>query len=253
MDRPQKGVVVTVNNLDEETEMEATKRDVSNISGTFNKLGFKVETPQKNLLQCEMSDLIRTLEREDYSEFNIFVLFIISHGIAGDLIICKDSPKDEYGKFIDKKAFEVGEFVQSLSRNESLNGIPKLLFFECCRGTNINYFTTKSATKARPATNGTSFPLGSDIFIGFSTVSGFTSSTNRESSPFIHHLLQVVREKYEKESLINIFQATQARMSSGPLSRVQDGWTMQMAEMRSTLRTQLYFNQTGNSLKSCNL
>jgi len=59
MSRPKKGTVVTINNLD--NEMEATKKDVWNISDTFTSIGFDVEKASINLKHFQMKEIIDSL------------------------------------------------------------------------------------------------------------------------------------------------------------------------------------------------
>ena len=59
MSRPKKGIVVTINNLDD--EMEATKKDVRNIGDTFTSIGFDVEKASINLKHFQMKEIIDSL------------------------------------------------------------------------------------------------------------------------------------------------------------------------------------------------
>ena len=88
-DRVKKGVVFCVNNVDR--EFPNTRDDVDNVKTTFSDLGFDIETPRTDLRHQELTIFVQNLKEKDFSQFNIFVLFVLSHGSSGDIISCWDS------------------------------------------------------------------------------------------------------------------------------------------------------------------
>ena len=55
-------------------------QDVNLIQSTLGELGFEVESARLNLRQHELEFLISKIRETDFSKFNIFILFVLSHG-----------------------------------------------------------------------------------------------------------------------------------------------------------------------------
>jgi hypothetical protein len=92
--------------------------------------------------------------------------------LPGDKIVCSSG------------AFDIDIFVDSLSKNTTMNGYPKILIFDFCRGNTIDVGVTKSGNHIPPK-----IPFGSDIFIGFATAKGSASATAPTGSQF-HNILR---------------------------------------------------------------
>ena len=221
--RPKAGVCFIINNLD--AKIKATRMDVNNIKEAFETAGFQVEAPKINLSDAEMALFIRDLRRRNMSDFNVFCLFVLSKGVPGHQVV----PAEE-----TSAVFEVAELAEALSMNPSLDGIPKLMFFEC------RVPSTPSMILVQPSSS-----MGSDIFIGFST-SGFTPETNKHSSSFVAQLTKSLKENFSKLTFMRIFQQVQYRISSSPVNTGNSqGWTSKTPEMRSTLWKELLFLNPG--------
>ncbi len=121
----------------------------------------------------ELTMFMATLSERDFSSFNMFVLLVISHGSNGDVICCWDSSYNV--------SHTIDEIVDKISSNSTLEGCPKLFFFHCCRGSTTDIIGTLDATKDLKKFSETN-PKGGDIFTGYATARGITSSSH---SPFI--------------------------------------------------------------------
>ena len=224
--RPKAGICFIINNLD--AQIKATRKDVNNIKEALETVGFQVEAPKINLSDAEMALFIRDLRRRDMSSFNVFCLFVLSRGVPG---------YQTYPARATTASFDVAELAEALGLNPSLEGIPKLMFFECRVLGKISETPTKSF----------STPMGSDFFIGFST-SGFTSETNKYPSPFINQVTKTLKEVSGKESFSRIYHLVQHRLSSSPINTTSSRhWPIQTPEMRSTLWKELFFPTQGKA------
>ena len=225
MSRPKAGLCITINNLD--SEIFATRMDVNNIKEAFETAGFQVEAPKVNLSDAEMALFIRDLRRRNMSDFNVFCLFVLSQGDPGRQVVPTGATT---------AVFEVAEFAEALSQNQSLEDIPKLMFFEC----RINSYLAEIQTDP-PS------PMEPDIFIGFST-SGFTPETNKHSSPFVVQLTKSLKENFGKLTFMKIFQQVQCRISMSPINTGNSQcWISKTPEMRSTLWKELFFPTQGKA------
>ena len=158
MDRENIGLAIIINNL--HLEQPQTRNDVKNLEETFKKIGVEVKKPKLNQDKKELEVLADELATDDFSTYNAVFLVIISHGRAGDLVVCQD--RQTY--------FDSNIFAEKLCKNASLVGQPKILLFDFCRGDELNEGETKSTYLRR-------IPHGSDVFIGHATTKGYVSIT----------------------------------------------------------------------------
>jgi hypothetical protein len=238
MTRDQIGLAFIINNLDsDEKQQTQARNDVKKLEETFKKIGVKIDTPnRKNQDKKELEDFAETLATADFNAYNAVFLVIISHGIDGDLIACQ--VKDTY--------FDSKIFVEKLSENTTLVGQPKILLCDFCRGDSVNEgVEVKSISMTR-------IPIGSDLFVGHATTSGNVSVTRSKSSPFIEAFCEQVQLLYQSTSFLNIFQRVQQKVSeiSSQVSK-RDGTScnvMQIPELKSTLRMDLFLLKAGRKL-----
>ena len=233
LDRAKKGVAIIINNL--HNEQPGTQTDVTSLEKMFQVINVQVESVRKNQSQAQLDTLSKELEDKDLQNVNLFFLAVISHGILGDKIKCS-SGKDE-------AFFDLEEFVVSLGKNQTMIGYPKILIFDCCRGDDMDIGQLKHSIHTR-------IPSGSDIFIGFATTKGRASATLKSGSPFTENFCKCIEESYDKKTFINIFQDVQWAVSKDR-TRVVDFTkgvicdSMQVPEMRSTLRQPLFLLDEG--------
>ena len=236
LDRAKKGVAIIINNL--HNEQPGTQTDVTSLEKMFQVINVQVESVRKNQSQAQLDTLSKELEDKDLQNVNLFFLVVISHGILGDKIKCHSGEDDAF--------FDLEEFVKSLGKNQTMIGFPKILIFDCCRGEDVDIGQLKQLK--RPIH--TRIPSGSDIFIGFATTKGRASVTGNSGSPYIEHFCKCVESSYNKKQFIIIFQDVQQAVSKQK-SKVLDYTkgvicdSMQVPEMRSTLRQPLFLLNEG--------
>ena len=231
LDRPQKGLALIINNL--HNEQKATRKDVEKLEKMFEKINVQTEETKINQSQSQLRTTCAGLKSRNFEDYNIFFLVVLSHGDRGDKIKCHHSGY-----------FDVEEFVESLSKNVTMIGYPKFLFFDFCRGNNINVGELKvEDPKFR-------IPFGSDIFIGFATTTGYASVTAADGSPFIAALCSSMEKLYNQKTFNYIFQEVQSIVSKQSTiifepSKNSTSDAMQVPESRSTLRNHLYLMEKG--------
>ena len=229
LDRPKKGLALIINNL--HNEQKATRKDVTKLEVMFQRINVHVDPVKIDQDQNELSAIAEDLKVKDMISFNLFFLVVISHGLEGDKIKCNSG------------AVDVELFVESLVKNKSMTGYPKILIFDCCRGDEPNIGQIKATASPR-------IPFGSDIFIGFATTKGYASVTMATGSPFINAFCNTIEKSFDKEQFITIFQEVQFIVSQ-EINRIQVPIkeaagvhsildAVQVPESRSTLRKQLY-------------
>ena len=235
LDRPLKGLACIINNL--HNEQKATRGDVTNLEKMFKKLNITHEV-KINLGKDELNTLANDLKDKNLSSYNLYYLVVLSHGVSGDRIVCQNGTATS--------TFDIEFFVESLAKNKSMTGYPKILIFDFCRGGNVNLGELRAAVTTPPK-----IPVGSDIFIGFATTSGYAAVTGSTGSPFIDAFCESVERLFNKEQFICIFQEVQ-NVVSQRVTRVREPTkgaildAMQVPELRSTLRKQLYLLDESN-------
>jgi len=213
--RPQKGIAFIINNL--HFKQKETRIDVDRLKTMFKIINVQVDFDKHDQDKDKLNAIAYELKNKDMSSYNLCFLVVISHGSQGDKIECSDGT-----------AFDIDLFVESLGENESMVGYPKILIFDFCRGDEVNVGRTKATPCARR------IPFGADIFIGFSTSEGYTSSTSPTGSPFINAFCTCIEKSYDKMPFLNIFQEVQD-MTSQTVTRVRD----QKYEVKDAMQVQL--------------
>ncbi len=110
-------------------------------------------------------------------DFNLIFVVVISHGLLGDKI------RGSCGG-----VFNMETLIESLSKNQSMIGYPKIFIFDFCRGSEVNLGELKVASHSR-------IPVGSDVFIGFATSSGCASATSPTGYQFHQKVYQLLYPK----------------------------------------------------------
>ncbi len=67
---------------------------MKNLQNLFRGIpGVDVEPVLKDLTLPELKGFSKRLEEKDFNDFNSVMIFVISHGKKGDIIICSDEEK----------------------------------------------------------------------------------------------------------------------------------------------------------------
>ena len=120
------GYCVIINNMKFDwpnTDLDGDIEDEQKLTALFTALGFKVKVHQ-DLKAEEMKATV-----EEYSCKNhkgrVFILIILSHGGAGDVVIGTDGE--------EVKVHKLQEYFHT-TNCPSLAGVPKVFFIDACRG-----------------------------------------------------------------------------------------------------------------------
>ena len=104
-------------------DRQGSEHDVSTVKKLFEELGFEVTT-KENLTKDKLLSELYTMAREDHSRYDCFVLWLMSHG-EKDFVYGTDGEKIKLDKVRE---------LFSNSSCSSLDGKPKVVFTQACRG-----------------------------------------------------------------------------------------------------------------------
>ena len=213
-------------------EREGSEQDVEAIRKFCDEAGFDVNQTSmktKNLKACEMYDLCSEMALRNFSRYDAFVCFILSHGSEGGI----------YG--VDDKTITVDDIVTNFKTCETLAGKPKLFFIQACQGRNQDSGINVDAD-SHPVGQPVAplrLPSGSDVLLAHSTVAGYEAYRNRQAgSWFIRTLMEKLEENAHKMHLMDIL--TLVNNTIAGLSTSDN--LKQMPCQTTTLTKFVYFN-----------
>ena len=205
-----------------------SEKDIEMLEKLFGALDFKVKI-ERNLKREEIFKVLDNISDEDHSNYDCFVLCLMSHGSEGFV----------YGADGERVLLETVRNLFSNSRCSTLNGKPKLFVIQASRGNDID----KGAVKAgNPVTEGDIsipqiIPDQADMLMAYSTVSGYASFRNlRYGSNFIRCLVEVFREKAGHEDALSML-----TMVNDSISSMGEVRFKQVGQPTSTLTKKLFF------------
>ncbi|KFB49999.1 caspase short class (AGAP012544-PA) [Anopheles sinensis] len=117
---PSRGRALLINY---EHDRPGSVKDTKDVYHVLEKLQFAV-TVATNLKERELMDLLEKESKEDHTNSDCFVMVVMAHGTAPDMIKIMD------GYFAMDRLWK--DFVGNLC--SSLKGKPKLFFIQSCRG-----------------------------------------------------------------------------------------------------------------------
>lgn len=275
MTRVPCGYAVIINNAEFENNIEpilesreGSEVDVARMTELFEWLQFKVVVYRNRTAEEVESTVRRYRVDVDHSNFDCFVLFLMSHGFK-DGIFGSDN----------KKVF-MDNIRRQLTADEcySLANKPKLIFVQACRGGGIDkgFLVTDSPLSQGVANtshevSGDSFPTSTprnlsptcdygqyhipdidvrwipkdaDIFITYASTANHTALRNSVTGGwFVTQLYEVVRKYAKKEDLQSMITKVTGQVSAIK-GRIKDttGYSMQCPEHTGNLRKKLFFN-----------
>lgn len=240
-----RGIALIINNKKFTTMKQRSGTDVDcrNLENVFKQLGFNVMV-HRDLKGREIQQILTQLSRHNHSQFDGFILTILSHGIEGAIY-----GTDEYLVKIDDL---IGYF--SSDRCPTLSGKPKLFFLQACRGERFDAGVeatdgrsvgpegdqgdqaTQAAQAAQPdipeaelvkkmleleldstdsfASAKSKMPSQSDMLLAYATVPGYVSWRNSErGSWFIQALCEVIVEHSRQEDLLSMITMVNGRVA----------------------------------------
>lgn len=176
---------------------------------------------------------------------NFIAVFIMSHG-------GKIASGDEFIESADHKRVKTKDILRLFDNDKApkYQGIPKLVFFQCCRGSTLDQGVedvTSAMARAQIGSyvqtddGGRWLPTSSDILVAYSTHNGFKSFRNEQlGSWFISAIVNVFSKWSHQEHVLDMMTCVNyaVKEMSG---RVQTGELCKaMSEVRHCLTKKLY-------------
>ena len=191
------GFVLVINNylFPQRLNVERTGSDddVKNLTNLFDDFGFRSRI-HCNLTGGEMLRLLTDTAQKDFSRYDCFVCVILSHGSRDGI----------YGT--DDEAINIAVITSLFRRDEcpSLEGKPKILLIQACRGNQRDIVPVESDGDPVVFSN-PSLPADADFLICFSSAPGHQSYRQPLlGSWFISALFDVFSEHAEKEHIMDM-------------------------------------------------
>ncbi|XP_046564976.1 caspase-8-like [Haliotis rubra] len=161
--------------------------DVDNLTELFTKLQFTINL-QTDLTSVDMMKKLKEYAEQDHTEYDAFVCCILTngtdYGVAGS-----------DGKIV--KVQDLSSLFHA-SKCPTLAGKPKLFFIQASRGGNF------MSELIQDDQSDISTADEADIFIGHSTVQGYTSSRNTKyGSYFIGSLVKTLDNHSDQQDLLS--------------------------------------------------
>lgn len=234
-DKTEKPKVLVIANYKFEVsvELKGHKKDLKNLEDMW-KSEFKTHffgktnlTAKDILTECEdFSELLNGKER-------YCAVFILSHGIFGDRILGTDEEDVSFDDILSN--FD--------NKNIKLHGIPKLFFFQCCRGDVIDKGVPASVAALSGIHQAETLPEVSDTLIMFATQRDKVSFVDSDGSWVVKELMNVFREYHQKEDVTSMLTIVNKRISKKEVQLAQKDpgivGAKCMSEYRSTLTAKL--------------
>ena len=234
-----------------------SEEDVRQIEGLFTRLDFSVQK-EEDLSKKQLEDLLGHVTRQDHSNYDCFVLWLMSHGSSGE-VLCSDN-----------RMMPIQEIHDMFNKCKTLSGKPKLFFIQACRGVKkdegVNVSVDHDASspyrankiiesnKADPVIQ-LKIPSNSDFLYSFSTVDHYVSYRHPKlGSHYVRCFVEAFREHVAHEHILDILTVVNHKVSKMKATRpssVNENETKtfkQMSEVRHTLRKKIHI-----STHSCGL
>lgn len=183
MSRDPRGLCLIINNLefhDKTKNRYGGEFDEQKLTDLFIDLSFEVYT-KNDLKSDEIMDITEEYASKDHTDFDAFVMIVMTHGGDGDAI---------YG-VKGKAKISVADLMAQFqfTKCPSLANKPKIFIFQTCRGSlNEGIFPPRGSDRymADAMTNDSTLvfsatPLEADFLLAFATVPGYVSWRDEES------------------------------------------------------------------------
>ena len=166
-------------------------------------------TTKENLTKGELLGELDAMAREDHSRYDCFVLWLMTHGDE-DFV---------YG------TLEIVRELFSNSSCSSLDGKPKVVFTQACRGDGEEFVASDWPSPTRASQKSLPLPDGAKptnqvshsrahFLEAYSTVDGFYSYRNeKRGSYFVQCLVEVFRERVAHDDLDTMLIEVNRRLS----------------------------------------
>lgn len=189
-----RGYCVIINNVnfnDPTKNRPGAEKDEDRLRNLFSDLQFNVMV-EKNLTKQQMEELAAWYGGEDHTQFNAFVMIVMSHGEENDCILG-----------IDDSSTKVKDLMMKFQETRclSLKNKPKVFIIQTCRGS-----SSRSPADNSQAVQSTSIlvdnelcetdlstdstlprsvvPTEADFLLAFATVPGYVSYRNTKDGTY---------------------------------------------------------------------
>ncbi|XP_039277581.1 caspase-1 isoform X2 [Nilaparvata lugens] len=184
MNHKSRGLAIIFNHekfdSDSLKQRNGTNVDADNLKNTLTRLGFSVAV-FKDYLCHQVENVLIEASKEDHSDFDCFVVAVLSHGEHG-IIYAKDhayKPEILWTKF-------------SADNCKTLAGKPKLFFIQACQGDKLDGGIKMTQTDSSSTYK---IPVHADFLIAYSTIPQYYSWRNTaRGSWFVQALCSVLDE-----------------------------------------------------------
>ena len=234
---------------------QGSAKDIEMLTKLFGALDFKVKI-ERNPKKEEIIKVLDDISNEDHSEYDCFVLCLMSHGLEGFV----------YGADGKEVLLEDVCGFFSNSRCRTLKGKPKLFVIQACRGRDKDKGVVRDSPgspETLPGNPVTEAPISSgsadgedevadrgfhftipqiipdqaDVLMAYSTVSGYASFRNpHHGSRFVRCLVEVFCEKAGHEDVLSML-----TMVNNRISYMGEVDSKQVGQPTSTLTKKLFF------------
>lgn len=214
-----------------DSNREGSEKDVEAIRRFCEDAGIhinKTDRPTENLKATEIDSLCDEIAKRDFTRYDGFLCFILSHG-------------DQDGIFgVDDNTIGVQDMVSKFKKCDTLVGKPKLFFIQACRGSHQDSgmlidSDSHPVNEPRPLR----LPTDSDILIAHSTVEGLESYRNRQcGSWFITTLIDQLEQHAHHMHLMDIL----THVNNFMAGYKTDNDLKQMSCQMTTLTKFVYFH-----------
>ena len=243
-----RGEALIINNktfLNRWKDRLGSEHDVLEVHKLFQDLGFKVTT-KENLTKDKLLGELYAMAREDHSRYDCFVLWLMSHGDK-DFVYGTDGEKIKLDKVRE---------LFSNSSCSSLDGKPKVVFTQACRGDGEEFVASDWSSPALASQKSLPLPDGAKpanqgshsrahFLEAYSTVDGFNSYRNeKRGSYFVQCLVEVFRERVAHDDIDTMLIKVNSRLSQMQGRVLRKGEVKQVkftCEFINRLTKKLYF------------
>ncbi|MCJ8734145.1 hypothetical protein PDJAM_G00231940 [Pangasius djambal] len=190
MDYPNIGKCLIINNKNFAkhtgmSERHGTDVDAASVMKAFRELGFKTVI-QNDQTVSQMTQLLKSVSKEDHSKSAMFVCVILSHGDEGVI----------FGTDGVMQLKELTGLIRG-DRCLSLVGKPKFFIIQACRGTDLDPGIETDSVSDSEGTQ--RIPVEADFLYAYSTAPGYYAWRNTANGSWFISSLCEMLTKYGRE------------------------------------------------------
>ena len=218
-----KGVCAIIANFT--GQLKGYEKDVSRITEFFDqKLGYEVfgaDASEKDYRNLTKAQMMQTLQKIQHylsdsiasAKIDRFFLFLLSHGDENGIKTCTSgsNTEEETDENNEVQYITPEEIANMFTHDKvkSLEGFPKCIFVQNCRGAEDVQHAATNVTDEERHTQGTARPtseiaIGADVLLCHATKLRTLSWVTEDGSWFIQTILDTFQAHYENEHIIDL-------------------------------------------------